>query len=377
MFTAWADTRNPPGRCSGPAGDCIPGLTKGFAGRSARSWHFPRDHAQSLRLSRQADRQGGAQPLWYNVVQDEISPETLHADLRHEPDPARKAERERLGLLGRLATFLCLIEIYGHAPNAAEFRTCLAKHIASWQRRTRDDKKDKSKRRRPSAVVKPFLWIIAASTPTAILTKLRLEAAPGWPAGVYLFGDDILRVGIVVASELPRDRTTLLVRLMAAGPLLAQAIKDLSELPPKGHERTVAERILLGLQDSLRKQPKRNRKEQEFIVAMHKTWEEARAEARTKGLTEGRAKGRAEAQANAVLTALRVRGIAVSEAARKRILAQKELSRLERWLEKAIVATSFGEVIDDRAEDRSSKTRRPAAHKERSRRRSERAPAQR
>ena len=184
-----------------------------------------------------------------------------------------------------------------------------------------------------------------------------------------------------MASELPRDRTTLLVRLMAAGPLLAQAIKDLSELPPKGHERTVAERILLGLQDSLRKQPKRNRKEQEFIVAMHKTWEEARAEARTKalneGLTEGRAEGRAEAQANAVLTALRVRGIAVSEAVRKRILAQKELPRLERWLEKAIVATSLGEVIDDRAEDRSSKTRRPAAHKERSRHRSARAPTQR
>jgi hypothetical protein len=101
---------------------------------------------------------------------------------------------------------------------------------------------------------------------------------------------------------------------------------------------------------------------------MYKTWEEARAEARAKGLT----KGRAEAQANAVLIALRVRGIEVSEAARKRILAQKELPRLERWLEKAIVATSLGEVIDDR----SSKTRRPAAHKERSRRRSARVPAQ-
>jgi hypothetical protein len=302
------------------------------------------------------------------VVQDEISPETLHADLRHELDPARKAERERLGLLGRLATFVCLIEIYGHAPNAAEFRACLAKHIASWQARMRNDKQVPSHRRRPGAVVKPFLWIIAAGAPIAILTRLRLEVARGWPAGVYLFGEDVLRVGIVVASELPRDRSTLLVRLMAAGPLLAQAIQDLSELPRHAHERAVAERILLGLEDSLRKQPRRNRQEQEFIVAMYKTWEEARAEARAKGLT----KGRAEAQANAVLIALRVRGIEVSEAARKRILAQKELPRLERWLEKAIVATSLGEVIDDR----SSKTRRPAAHKERSRRRSARVPAQ-
>ena len=105
-------------------------------------------------------------------------------------------------------------------------------------------------------------------------------------------------------------------------------------------------------------------------MAMYKTWEETRTEAHTKGLTKGRAEGRAEAQANAVLTALRVRGIAVSEAVRKRILAQKELPRLERWLEKAIVATSISEVIDDRVEDRSSKPRKPAAHKDRSRRRS-------
>jgi hypothetical protein len=48
-----------------------------------------------------------------------------------------------------------------------------------------------------------------------------------------------------------------------------------------------------------------------------------------------------------VLTVLRVRGIAVPDAARQRILAEKDLAQLERWLEKAIVATSIGEVIDD------------------------------
>ena len=47
-----------------------------------------------------------------------------------------------------------------------------------------------------------------------------------------------------------------------------------------------------------------------------------------------------------MLTALRVRGLARSDAARERILAQKDPERLERWLEKAIVAASVGEVID-------------------------------
>ena len=60
------------------------------------------------------------------------------------------------------------------------------------------------------------------------------------------------------------------------------------------------------------------------------------------------AQGRAEEAARAVLTVLRTRGISVSEAARERILAEKEPARLERWLENAVVALSIEEVLDDR-----------------------------
>jgi predicted transposase/invertase (TIGR01784 family) len=62
---------------------------------------------------------------------------------------------------------------------------------------------------------------------------------------------------------------------------------------------------------------------------------------------EGRDEGEVAAQARAVLTVLRVRGIAVPDAARERILAEKAPARLERWLEKAAVAASVAEVIDD------------------------------
>ena len=59
------------------------------------------------------------------------------------------------------------------------------------------------------------------------------------------------------------------------------------------------------------------------------------------------AQGRSEARAHDVLTVLRVRGIAVSDAVRERILTQQDPERLERWLEKAAVAASVAEVIDD------------------------------
>jgi hypothetical protein len=47
-----------------------------------------------------------------------------------------------------------------------------------------------------------------------------------------------------------------------------------------------------------------------------------------------------------VLTVLRVRGIAVPDAARQRIVAEKDLEQLKRWHEKAITASSIAEVIE-------------------------------
>jgi hypothetical protein len=41
-----------------------------------------------------------------------------------------------------------------------------------------------------------------------------------------------------------------------------------------------------------------------------------------------------------------VRGIAVSDAVCERILAQKDLERLEHWHERAVVAASIDDVLD-------------------------------
>ena len=58
------------------------------------------------------------------------------------------------------------------------------------------------------------------------------------------------------------------------------------------------------------------------------------------------AQGRGEALAQDVLTVFRVRGIVVTDADRERILAEKDPARLERWLERAILAASAAEVIE-------------------------------
>jgi hypothetical protein len=65
------------------------------------------------------------------------------------------------------------------------------------------------------------------------------------------------------------------------------------------------------------------------------------------GRDEGRAEGRTEEAARVLLSVLRVRGIAVPDSVREHILAQKDPERLERWIEKAAVATSVTAVIDE------------------------------
>jgi hypothetical protein len=57
--------------------------------------------------------------------------------------------------------------------------------------------------------------------------------------------------------------------------------------------------------------------------------------------------GRTEEAAHALLTVLRVRGIAAPDAARERILAEKDPARLERWHERAILAASVTEVLNE------------------------------
>jgi hypothetical protein len=271
------------------------------------------------------------------VAHDEISPDAQHADLRHEPDPAREAERARLGLLGRLAAVLCLIEIFGHAPDEDEVLACLGKLIAFRQKRAQSARRKKQAR----SDIKPFLWIIAAGRPASVLAELGACSVAGWPQGVY-FSPGLFRVGIVVASELPRERSTLLLRLMAAGPLLPQAIKELSMLPADAYERAVAEQILLRLQHVLERKPNQTPEEQEFVVTMYNTWEKARE----LGLKEGRQEGRKEGELNVLLRQLRARFGELPAAALARIQAA-DTAEVEQWSDRVLSAKTLAEVLGE------------------------------
>lgn len=74
---------------------------------------------------------------------------------------------------------------------------------------------------------------------------------------------------------------------------------------------------------------------------------EARAEQAEADAEQARAEA-AMARAEAVLIVLGARGLAATEAERERIMTEDDAGRLGRWLARAVVAGSIGEVLDDR-----------------------------
>ena len=75
--------------------------------------------------------------------------------------------------------------------------------------------------------------------------------------------------------------------------------------------------------------------------------EQGRAEGRQEGLAHGRQDGIVEGVQRSLLQLLAARGIALDEADRARILAERDLQRLERWLARAVHATSIADALAD------------------------------
>ncbi|MCU0658781.1 MAG: hypothetical protein MUF64_27040 [Polyangiaceae bacterium] len=80
------------------------------------------------------------------------------------------------------------------------------------------------------------------------------------------------------------------------------------------------------------------------------------------GLAEGEARGLAEGKAEAVVAVLEGRGLKVTATQRKRILACRDLARLDRWLLKALTATTTAALLPTR-KPAARATKTPAARK--------------
>lgn len=267
----------------------------------------------------------------------EVSPDTQRADGWFIPDPARPPTRADLGLLWRMTTDACTLEPFHATPGENEVSGCLRKllnfrHILSL--------------RSPTPPL-PKLWILSAGRPEGGLEGFSFQKIEGWPTGVY-HSPRLLYGGIVVTSELPRARDTLLLRLMGAGACLREALAELAALPVETRERAIAEPVLLRCRIEIAKEPAtRTDEDEEFMTDTQKIFEEwkreTRAEGRAEGLATGRAEGAAQALAQGLVVVYEIRFGTMSPELKTAVEATKEAATLLEWLR--LIETSSAETF--------------------------------
>jgi hypothetical protein len=67
------------------------------------------------------------------------------------------------------------------------------------------------------------------------------------------------------------------------------------------------------------------------------------------GIAEGKVEGKAEGKAEALLTILSIREVPITDEERQRIIACREIAHLDRWVARAVTATSIADVFGEDA----------------------------
>jgi hypothetical protein len=150
---------------------------------------------------------------------------------------------------------------------------------------------------------------------------------------------------VVVLSELPRTRETLLLRLLCSGRLLREALADLAALPDDAWEKSIAMPLLVHFRLGT-DEPATHEEEDDVSAEIRAWFEDYQQKLRDEGLKEGLKEGRKEGERTLLLRQLRARFGELPAASVARIEAA-ELAELERWSERVLSAKTLAEALDE------------------------------
>jgi hypothetical protein len=179
-------------------------------------------------------------PLGKVERQYEVPGQAKQVDVWFVPNRPVDPSLSNLGILGRMAQGMCLLEPFRNAPTRIEVRTCLMKLL--W---VQDDEQRKAKQINQSLPEPelPMLWILAATVSQPVLQDASGVMKADWLPGIY-FMADLLRTAIVAINELPETSETLWLRILGRGTTQERAIRELLGLPSDYPGRNTVLRLL-------------------------------------------------------------------------------------------------------------------------------------
>ncbi|HEY0989467.1 MAG TPA: DUF4351 domain-containing protein [Kofleriaceae bacterium] len=262
-----------------------------------------------------------------------VPADTRHIDLWFTPHEGCALSPDHLGLLGRITSRSVTIEFFHNTPSGDELHVCLIKH-GEFRRFLA---------RQKTLPPQPIQWVISSGRPDAGIEGLGFRPMTGGLRGLYE-SPPLHYTRLVVVSELPVARDTLLVRLLGGGSVLRHAIAELQALPAEAPERRLALPVLLRLRMIVPTDPaQQTSDDQEFLMDTQDIVEIWRREAIQEGVQQGLEQG----ERKLLLRLLRRRfGVEVDGEIERRVAAAPA-QQIDVWAERVLSAATLAELLAD------------------------------
>jgi uncharacterized protein DUF4351 len=209
----------------------------------------------------------------------------------------------------------------------------------------------------------PVQWVISSGRPDAGIDGLGFRSLTGGRSGIYE-SPPLQYTRLLVVSELPVERDTLLMRLFGAGSVLKQAIAELQSLPVEAPERRLALPVLLRLRLTVPTDPaQQTSDDQDFLMSTQdivENWRQAAIQEGLEqgvrqgleqgvrqGLEQGVRQGLEQGERNVLLRLLRRRFGAQVDGEIERRVAVAPAEQVEAWTERVLSASTLAELLAD------------------------------
>ncbi|MBK9261305.1 MAG: DUF4351 domain-containing protein [Polyangiaceae bacterium] len=205
----------------------------------------------------------------------EVSPDPQQVDGYFVPDLERPSPVAGT-LLGRMTERPCSFEVFSAPPDVLDVEGCIRKHLNLRH----------ILRKQIEAPGLPHQWILSAGKPSKAFDATWARVAETWPCGVYE-QPPVNATSIVVLSDLPEERSTLLLRLMGRGRTLKRAIEELKSLSNDEFEKCIALPILVRYRIEAVNEPA-SPADEEFLMNTQEIMDMYERRAELRGKLQGR-----------------------------------------------------------------------------------------
>jgi hypothetical protein len=195
---------------------------------------------------------------------------------------------QTLGLLGKMVSRFCVLEVFWGQPKKTAIRTCLTKLFLTHNELHNVARSDNKSLKEETL---PHLWIITTSASKALINSCDAKLnQPQWCEGVFLLAD-ILKTGIIAINQLPKTPETLWLRLLGQGKIRQQAIDELIALPESNNLRDPVLKLIYNYLKKIEGNPLKNQEEEELMMELSPAYYQWEKETLNKGRKEGMQQG--------------------------------------------------------------------------------------